>query len=243
VESRRGNKYILITNYRGYIHFTPQKSKSPSDYVRSFSSILALYTAHSLPLPPSLICYNETSLECREYFLLQRLPVQFVSPQMHRSNPAEKSVRTSKNHLISTFASTHPDFPDDLWDRLLPHAELTLNVVRPWRPDPSLSAWSGLHHLPMTLPPTPGQLCLSFNSPDHRLSWDPHGDRAYYLGPALTHYRCHRVYIVSTSTERITLTLAHFPLPYFHFTESDLPPPLPTSPTSPVLPPPSTART
>ncbi len=59
-----------------------------------------------------------------------------------------------------------------------------------------------------------GQLCLSFNRPDHRLSWDPHGDRAYYLGPALTHYRCHRVYIVSTRSERITLTLAHFPLPY-----------------------------
>ena len=125
------------------------------DYVRSFSSILAFFTAHSLPLL-SLICDNETSLECREYFLSQRLPVQFVPPQMHRSNPAEKSVRTVKNHLISTLASTHPEFPDDLWDRLLPHAELTLNVMRPWRPDPSLSAWSGLYRGAslMTLPPT-----------------------------------------------------------------------------------------
>jgi hypothetical protein len=49
---------------------------------------------------------------------------------------------------------------------------------------------------------------------------------------ALTHYRCHRVYVVSSRTARITLTLAHFPLPFFHFAESDLPPPLPTSPTS-----------
>ncbi len=57
-------------------------------------------------------------------------------------------MRTAKNHLISTFTPTHPDLPDDLWDRLLPHAELTLDVLRPWRPDPSLSAWSGLHHLP-----------------------------------------------------------------------------------------------
>jgi hypothetical protein len=162
VESRRGNKYILITNYRVYIYFTPQKSKFPTDCVRSFTSILAFFTAHSLPLP-SLICDNETSLECREYFLSQRLPVQFVPPQMHRSNPAEKSVRTAKNHLISTFASTHPDFPDDLWDRLLPHAKLTLNVLRPWRPDPSLSAWSGLHHLPYDFAAhplhPPGQLC------------------------------------------------------------------------------------
>jgi hypothetical protein len=50
--------------------------------------------------------------------------------------------------------------------------------------------------------------------------------------PALTHYRCHRVYIVFTRSERITLTHAHFPLPYFHFAESDLPPPLPISTTS-----------
>jgi hypothetical protein len=131
VASRRGNKYILITVYRGYIHYTPQKSKSASDYVSSFASILAFFTAHSLPLP-SLIVDNETSLECREYFLSQRLPVTFVPPQI----------------LISIFSSTHPDFPDDLWDRLLPYAEITLNIMRPWRPDPSLSAWSGLHRLP-----------------------------------------------------------------------------------------------
>ena len=30
VESRRGNKYILITNYRGYIHFShPPKIQIP----------------------------------------------------------------------------------------------------------------------------------------------------------------------------------------------------------------------
>ncbi len=45
------------------------------------------------------------------------------------------------------------------------------------------------------------------------------------LGPALTHYRCQRVYVVSSRSERITLTLAHFPLPLFHFAASDLPPP------------------
>ncbi len=137
-------------------------------------------------------------------------------------------MRTSKDHLISIFASTHPDFSAGLWDHLLPHAKLTLNIMRPWRPDPSLSAWSGLHHLPYDFSAhpihPPGQLCLAFNGPDHRLSWDPHGDRAYYLGPALTHYRCHRVYVVSTRLERITLTLAHFTLPFFHFAASDLPP-------------------
>jgi hypothetical protein len=139
--------------------------------------------------------------------------VTFVPPQTHRSNLAERAVRTGKNHLISVFSSTHPDFPEDLWDRLLPYAEITLNVLRPWRPDPTLSAWSGLHHLPYDFSThplhLPGQLCLAFSGPDHRGTWASHGDRAFTLGPALTHYCCQRV----------------FPLPLFHFAASDLPSP------------------
>jgi hypothetical protein len=139
-----------------------------------------------------------------------------VPPQTHRFNPAERAVRTSKNHLISVFSFTHPDFPDDLWDRLLPYAEITLNVMRSWRPDPSLSAWSGLHRLSYDFSAHPVHHCDT---------WAPHGDHAFTLGPALTHYRCQRVYVVSYRSERITLTLTHFPLPLFHFAESDLPPP------------------
>ncbi len=109
--------------------------------------------------------------------------MQFVPPQIHKTNPAERAVRTAKNHLIALLSSTHPDFPDDLWDCLLPHAEITLNLLRPWRPDPSLSAWSRLHRrlydfAAHPLHP-PDQLCLAFSGPDHRLSWDPHGDRAF----------------------------------------------------------------
>ncbi len=71
----------------------------------------------------------------------------FVPPQTHRSNRKEGST-DRQNHLISVFSSTHPDFPDDLWDRLLSYAEITLNVLRPWCPDSTISAWSGLHRLP-----------------------------------------------------------------------------------------------
>ncbi len=77
---------------------------------------------------------------------------------------------------VAPMVNRHPDFPDDLWDRLLLHAELALNVMRPWHPNPSLSAWSwsGLHHLPHDFAAhpfhPPGQLCLSFNGPDHHLS-------------------------------------------------------------------------
>jgi hypothetical protein len=105
VESRRGDKYILITVFRGYIHYTPQNSRSSSDYVSSFASILAFFTVHSQPLP-SLIVDNETLLECREYFFSQRLPVTFVPPQTHRSNPAEKQYGQEK--ITSSLSSPPP---------------------------------------------------------------------------------------------------------------------------------------
>jgi hypothetical protein len=73
--------------------------------------------------------------------------------------------------------------------------------------------------------------------PDHCDTWAPQRDRAFTLGPALTHYRCQRVYVVSRY-ERITLTLAHFPLPLFHFAASELPPP-PTPDPSPTRPSPT----
>jgi hypothetical protein len=230
VESRRGNKYILITVFRGYIHYTPPKSRSSSDYVFSFASILPFFTAHSQPLP-SLIVDNETSLECREYFLSQRLPVTFVPPQTHRSNPAERAVRTGKNHLISVFSSTHPDFPDDLWDRLLPYAEITLNVMRSWRPiPPSLPGLASTASL-TTSPPTPFTPLANSALPSPTLTTATLGPLTG-VAPLLlaqplptTGYRCQRVYVVSSRSERITLTLAHFPLPLFHFAESDLPSP------------------
>ncbi len=104
-------------------------------------------------------------------FSLATVVCTVCAPTNSQVEPCREISGTSKNHLISIF---HPDFPADLWDRLLPHAELTLNIMRPWRPDPSLSAWWGLHYLlydfsahPFHLP---GQLCLAFNGPDHRLS-------------------------------------------------------------------------
>ena len=53
----------------------------------------------------------------------------------------------------------------------------------------------------------------------NRESWGPHGKLAYYVGPAMNHYRCHRVYIPSTKKVIITNTIEYtednlFEIPY-----------------------------
>jgi hypothetical protein len=66
----------------------PEDIAYKAKLIASFTSILAFLTAHSLPLP-SLIVNNETSLECREYFLSHGYPCnlcphKFTGPTQQR---------------------------------------------------------------------------------------------------------------------------------------------------------------
>ena len=57
----------------------------------------------------------------------------------------------------------------------------------------------------------PGIRVVTHNKPDTRPSWAPHGSEGWYIGPALSHYRCYHVWCDETRSERITDTLAWFP--------------------------------
>ena len=54
---------------------------------------------------------------------------------------------------------------------------------------------------------------VSFDNPDNRSSWSPHGVDGFYVGPALQHHRCYTVYIPSTGATRITDQLSWHPHP------------------------------
>ena len=98
-------------------------------------------------------------------------------PHNHRDNPAERAIRTFKNHCISILSSIHITFPLDLWRSLLLQAKLTLNLLRPWHPSPTLSAWHGLNAEAFDLARhpihPPGQLAVCHDTPEYRPSWAP----------------------------------------------------------------------
>ena len=71
--------------------------------------------------------------------------LQLVPPYDHRTNPAEKVIDTFKSHFIAGLASLPPDFPLHLWDRLVNHATITLNLLRPSKLNPKLSAYAQLY--------------------------------------------------------------------------------------------------
>jgi hypothetical protein len=104
-----------------------------------------------------------------------------------------------------------------LWDRLLPQAEITLNILRTSRLHPQLSAaahYHGLVDYNKTAFDPPGCKIIAHEKPGKRRAWAPHGQYGYSLGPATHHYRCQNVYIMTTAIERIVDTLEYFPHNY-----------------------------
>ena len=69
---------------------------------------------------------------------------QLATPHMHRTNAAERAIRTFKNHFIAGLATTNSDFPISEWDRLLQRAEITLNLLQNSHVNPNLSAYAYL---------------------------------------------------------------------------------------------------
>jgi hypothetical protein len=101
-----------------------------------------------------------------------------------------------------------------LWDRLLPQAEMSLNLLRTSRLHPQLSAAAHLHGLVAynkTVFAPPRCKVIAHEKPSQHRTWAPHGQPGYSLGPAMHHYRCQNVYITSTASERIVDTLDFFP--------------------------------
>ena len=139
---------------------------------------------------------------------------QLVPPVMHRRNAAERCIRTFKNNFVDGPSSKDNRFTLHLWDRLLPQATITLNMLRASRRNPKMSAYTTLggefdtNKTPLA---PPGMKVVIHENPDKRASWAAHGVDGWYLGLALEHYRCYRVYVNNTRSERNVDTVGFFP--------------------------------
>lgn len=214
ISSDTGSQYVLISEMDGYIHAEPMASRTHTDYVRAFKRIVAFFSALGRH-PFFQRLDNETSAAVETYLRSENISLQYCPPGQHRANTAERSIQTFKAHAIATFANTPPDFPIQLWDRLLPQIELCLNHLHPYKLNPAISAYAGFHgssHDFRAHPIAPaGTRVLIHDKPSARGSWSPHGVAGFYLGPALQHYRCYTVWATATSSVRVTDTLAWLP--------------------------------
>ena len=155
---------------------------------------------------------NQISSNVRKVLAKENITIDLTPVGQHRRNKAERAIRTFKNHFIATLAGVSPECPLELWTDFIEQIEFTLNLMRTSPSGPS--AWSALHG-PADLNKSPiaplGIKVVAHIPVKDRASWDSHGDVGFYVGRAIDHYRCYRVWIPKTKDYRISDCLAWFP--------------------------------
>jgi hypothetical protein len=112
-----------------YVKVVPMKSRSALEWVKAYDSVHQDLTVKGFK--PKLQNLNiEASAALKNFFTTNNIAYQLVPPHCHRRNSAERATRTFKEHFGAGISSANPSFPMHLWDRLLPHAEITLNLLR-----------------------------------------------------------------------------------------------------------------
>ncbi len=215
VTSSKGSQYILVLyDYDSNAILTePLKNRAGGEILRAYTKLCNYLSVRGFK-PKTHWLDNEASTALKTFNRAHHIEYQLVPPHMHRRNAAERAIRTFKNHLVTGLCSTDDAFPLHLWDRLLPQATQTLNMLRPSRRNPHLSAYTvleGVFDFNKTPMAPPGTKVILHEKPNQRKSWDPHGTTGWYLGPAMEHYRCYRVFVSKSKAERITDTVEFFP--------------------------------
>ncbi len=114
-----------------------------------------------------------------------------------------------------------------LWDRLLPQAVSTLNLLRQAHTNPSRSAYEYVNGAfdYNKMPFTPlGCAVQMHEAANRRKTWDPHSLTGWYLGTSPEHYRCYRFFCQKTRSERIsdTVIFQHQHLTNLNITPEDM---------------------
>jgi hypothetical protein len=87
---------------------------------------------------------NQATKHIKNFLTNNECKLQLVEPHNHRVNAAEHAIQTFKDAFIAVLATTDSNFPLQLWDRITPQVQDTLNLMRASRINPNISAYEAL---------------------------------------------------------------------------------------------------
>ena len=180
IRSKRGNKYIFVLyNWdTNSIISRAIKDRKDTEFVRVHDEIIEELTVKGVT-PTTKRLDNKASKAYTNNITKHGIKYQLTPAKMHRRNITERAIQTFKNNFITILAGTHSTFSKNEWDRLLPQAELTLNLLRTSRINPNLSAekqLNGTFNYNSTPLAPPGIKVLSYKMPSHKALWSDHGE-------------------------------------------------------------------
>ena len=190
----------------------PLRNREGTEILRGYAKLHTYLVSKGFN-PRTHWLYNESSVAFKIFNTKNHVEYQLVPPYMHHCNSAERAIRTWKNNFVAGLCSTDDKFPIHLWDRLLQQSTFALNILLPSRRNPQVSAYTileGQFDFIKTPMAPPGTKVLLHDKTVQIKSWNPHLSEGWYLGPALEHYRCCRVYTNKTRAKRIMDTVNFF---------------------------------
>ena len=193
ITSNRGNCYVVIFYAvdGNYIKSYPIKSRHRSQLLKAYDDVYSFLRVRGYR-PQLHKLDNEISNDVLEFIASQQAKVQLTPADIHRTNIAERAVRTWKNHFTATRAGTPPSFRMSNWCKMCEQSDITLNMMRPCTTNPLLSAFEameGTYSFDATPMAPVGTEMLMHLKPIRRGTWDYHAVKAWYFAPALQHYR------------------------------------------------------
>ena len=216
VKGRSGGVYQIVFFHEdaNFIHIEISKSRKGPDLLAALHCAVKCFADRGAP-PLIIRMDNECAQDTKSWLATTPTQLELTPVAQHRTNKAERAIGTWKDHFISTLATVDPNCPLVLWEDFVEQAELTLNLMRMSPIHASLSAWEALcgkfDILATPIAPL-GMKVLVHDTPDKRGTWQVHGKLGYYIGRALSHYRCHTVYMEESRATRISDCLAWFPV-------------------------------
>ncbi len=125
---------------------------------------------------------NQASRVIKRNLTINQCENLLVEPTNHGVNVAEHAIQPLKAHFISALATTDSKFSLQLWNQLTPQVEATLNMLRPLRIDPTMSAYEAIYgsynwnQFPLA---PPRCKAVIYEAPELRGLWVSHGTDAW----------------------------------------------------------------
>ena len=197
VTSNRGNNYIVLFYVvdANFIKSYPIKSRHRTELLKAYDDVYKYLRIRGYR-PKLHRLDNETSKDVEDFIAEQNAKHQYTPPDIHRTNIAERMIRTWKNHMCAVRAGTPKTYRLSNWCKDLEQVDMTLNMMRPCTQNPNLSAYEAMEGM-FSFDATPmapiGTECMIHVKPSKRHTWGYHSMKAWYFAPALKHYRCIKV--------------------------------------------------
>ena len=209
ITSNRGNSVVAIFYCAdgNYIKSYPIKSRHKSNLLKAYNDVYDYLRVRGYR-PQLHKLDNETSRDVEDFIADQGAKHQYTPADIHRTNIAERCVRTWKNHFTATRAGTPPSFRMANWCRMCEQCDITLNMMRPCTTNPKLSAFEameGMYSFDATPMAPVGTEILMHIKPIRRHTWEYHAMKAHYFAPSLSHYRVIKA-LTETGSVRLTDT-------------------------------------